>query len=404
VNILTINKFFWRKGGSEAVFFNEMDLLRQYGHQVVPFSMKNQNNIESPYEKYFIEEVDYGRPGVVNKLRNASKALYSFDARSKMTQLLTNHSFDIAHFHIFQHQISPSVFGPLTRKGVPLVLTLHDLKPICPNYKMYVGGQVCESCKGRKFYQAALKRCNKGSILNSAVNMLEMYLHYSLGYYQNVHQFVAVSRFYKKKMIDFGFPEEQVTYIPNMIELDASFLSKDDAGYALYFGRLSEEKDVDTLIMAMKMVPDLKLIIAGTGPDEPLLKALAMKYEVNNVDFVGFQSGDDLKQLISQASFTVLPSKWYENCPMSVLESYAFGKPVIGARIGGIPELIEDNVDGFHFSPENKEALAERLNQMVSIGKIGRQEMGMIGYEKVKRDHSPEQHYHEIMKVYQSYT
>jgi glycosyltransferase involved in cell wall biosynthesis len=404
VNILTVNKYFWRKGGSEVVFFNEMDLLRKHGHQVIPLSMKNQKNIDTPFEDYFVEEVDYERPGIGNKLINASKVLYSFDARSKMNKLLSDHRFDIAHFHIFQHQISPSVFGPLCREGVPLVLTLHDLKPICPNYKMYVNGGVCESCKNRKFYQAAFKRCNKGSLLNSVVNMLEMYLHYLFGYYQNVHRYIAVSRFYQKKMIDFGFPEEQVVYIPNMIEVDESLLSMEDEGYALYFGRLSEEKDVVTLVMAMKLVPDLKLVIAGTGPDEPLLKELTVEQKINNVEFVGFQSGDNLNRLISQAAFTVLPSKWYENCPMSILESFALRKPVVGARIGGIPELIEKNVDGFHFSPENGQELAEKLSRMVDIGKAGRREMGMNGYEKVKRNHSPEQHYQKIMSVYQSYT
>jgi glycosyltransferase involved in cell wall biosynthesis len=267
-----------------------------------------------------------------------------------------------------------------------------------------MNGHVCESCKGHKFYHAALKRCNKGSILNSVINMLEMYLHYLLGYYQNVNRFIAVSRFYQKKMIDFGFPEEQVVYIPNMIDLDTSHLSKEDDGYALYFGRLSEEKDVVTLIMAMKKIPDLKLVIAGTGPSENLLKELAAKQKINNVEFVGFHSGNSLNRLISQASFTVLPSKWYENCPMSILESFSYGKPTIGARIGGIPELIEDNVDGLHFTPEDEEELSEKLNQMVSIGKMGRREMGINGYEKVKQHHSPEQHYREIMKVYQSCT
>ncbi|MCU7858716.1 MAG: glycosyltransferase family 4 protein [Candidatus Thiodiazotropha sp. (ex Lucinoma kastoroae)] len=402
MNILSVNKYYWRKGGSEAVFFNEMDLLRRKGHQVIPFSMKNMNNIDAQYEKYFIEEVDYSQTDIGSRLGNAAKVLYSFDARSKVKQLLAGHRFDVAHFHIFQHQISPSVFGPLTRHGVPLVLTLHDLKPICPNYKMYVDGDVCEACKDRRFYHSILKRCNKNSLMNSAINTLEMYLHYALGYYQAVNRFIAVSRFYQQKMIDFGFPEEQITYIPNMMELDPSNLSGQDEEYALYFGRLSEEKDVDSLIMAMKMVPDLKLVIAGTGPDEVRLQELAENNAINNVEFVGFQSGDDLHRLIALSSFTVLPSKWYENCPMSILESFAYGKPVVGARIGGIPELIDDGSDGFHFTPENEEELVEKLSLMASLGKEGRREMGMNGYEKVKLNNSPEQHYEELMNVYQS--
>jgi glycosyltransferase involved in cell wall biosynthesis len=404
LNILSVNKYFWRKGGSEAVFFNEMEILQKHGHLVIPFSMKHKSNIDSVYNQYFIDEVDYNVNSLKNKIVNASKVLYSFDARDKIKQLLDKQRFDLAHFHIFQHQISPSVFGPLSKHGVPLVLTLHDLKPICPNYKMYVNGHVCEACRGRRFYNSALNRCNKNSIMNSVVNTLEMYLHYMLGYYQRVSRFIAVSRFYQQKMIDYGFPEEQISYIPNMIELKSSSLSTQDDGYILYFGRLSEEKDLVTLIKAMKLVPDLKLVIAGTGPDELMLQELAQNNAINNVEFVGFRYGEDLKQLIARASFTVIPSKWYENCPMSILESFAYGKPVVGARIGGIPELIDDGVNGLHFTPENEEELANKLNSMASLRRQGRRDMGMNGYEKVKVYHSPEQHYEKLIEVYKSLT
>ncbi|MCU7928906.1 MAG: glycosyltransferase family 4 protein [Candidatus Thiodiazotropha sp. (ex Dulcina madagascariensis)] len=402
MNILSVNKFFWRKGGSEAVFFNEMELLQRYGHRVIPFSMKSQYNLETPFEKYFVEEVNYEATGLLNRLTNASKVIFSFDARSKIHRLLRDHQFDIAHFHIFQHQISPSVFAPITRSGAPLVLTLHDLKPICPNYKMYVNGKVCEACKQGKFYHSVVNRCNKGILLNSVINAVEMYSHYALGYYHDVSRFIAVSRFYQQKMIDFGFSEDQVSYIPNMIEPDSAYPSDDDEGYALYFGRLSEEKDVRSLIGAMSKVPALKLIIAGTGPDEKLLQEQVKRHAIDNVKFVGFQSGDNLRRLIKQASFTVLPSKWYENCPMSILESFAHGKPVLGARIGGIPELIDDGLDGFHFTPEKEDEIAEKLTMMASMSRADRREMGINGYDKIKRNYSPEQHYEELMTVYRT--
>jgi glycosyltransferase involved in cell wall biosynthesis len=402
MNILSINKFYWRKGGSESVFFNEMSLLEKNGHSVIPFSMKHKNNLESPYEKYFAEEVDYNVNKFSNKIENASKILFSFESRSKVKKLLNDYKIDLAHFHIFQHQISPSIFGPLSKRNIPLVLTLHDLKPICPNYKMYVNGNVCEECKGRRFYRSALNRCNKQSLMNSMINTLEMYLHYSIGYYQKVDRYIAVSRFYQNKMIEFGYPKEQVVYIPNMIDLPSVDLSSQDKGYALYFGRLSEEKDVSSLIMAMKQVPELKLVIAGTGPDEKILHNLKEKNQVDNIEFIGFKTGEELLRLISESSFTVIPSKWYENCPMSILESFAFGKPVIGANIGGIPELIDDESDGFHFTPERPDELAEKLKKMVSLGTQGRRDMGNNGYEKVKNNHSPDGHYEKLLSVYKS--
>ncbi|MES9843914.1 MAG: glycosyltransferase family 4 protein [Candidatus Sedimenticola sp. 6PFRAG5] len=402
MRILSVNKFFWRKGGSETVFFDEMSLLTDRGHTVVPFSMKNHQNNESEFSGYFVEEVDYEKGGLVNKLSNASKVIYSLDARNKMNALLKESQFDVAHFHIFQHQISPSVFGPLKRHDIPLVLTLHDLKPICPNYRMYVNGEICEECRGRKFYKCTLKRCNKGSLLNSAVNSIEMYLHYALGYYQGVDQYITVSNFYRNKMIEFGFPEDRVTCIPNMIDLNGYELAEDDDGFALYFGRLSGEKDLDTLLEAARRIPQQRFVIAGTGPDEARYRKFIERHTMENVEFVGYQTGESLRQLIRRSAFTLLPSKWYENCPMSVLESLGYARPVIGARIGGIPELIEDGVDGFHFSPGDAEDLAEKIRLMASLTASQRREMGMAGRERVQKHHAPDRHYDALISVYNS--
>lgn len=148
MNVVLVNKYFWKKGGSESVFFNEKDMLEGAGYSVIPFAMKGDSNEPSEYSDYFVEGVDYSATGFKYKLINASKIVYSFEARKKMQRLLLDFSPDIAHFHIFQHQISPSVFGPLRNKQVPIILTLHDLKPVCPNYKFYVDGHVCEACKG----------------------------------------------------------------------------------------------------------------------------------------------------------------------------------------------------------------------------------------------------------------
>ena len=148
MNILFINKFFWDKGGSEAVYFGEMDLLEKHGHTVIPFSMQDERNHASEYSKYFVSNINYETATKYEKFVSASRIIYSFEAKRKITELLENIKIDVAHFHIFQHQISPSVFGPLKKAGIPIVLTLHDLKPMCPNYQMYTQGHICEKCKG----------------------------------------------------------------------------------------------------------------------------------------------------------------------------------------------------------------------------------------------------------------
>jgi len=399
MKIISVNKFYWNKGGSESVFFGEMELLESNGHEVVPFSMKAENNLESPYSKYFVENVDYSSTGSSGKIKAAMNIIYSFEARSKMKQLLQKFVPDIAHFHIFQHQISPSVFGPLREKKIPLVLTLHDLKPICPIYSMYTNGAVCEACKGRKFYNCFIKKCTKGSRFKSLINTVEMYFHYMMGYYQNVDRYIAVSQFHRNKMLENGFKNEQVVYIPNYIDVDKFHLPYEDKGYGLSFGRLSHEKGLDHLLEAIAITDKVPFYIAGTGPLEDELKLLVDQRNLKNIKFLGFVSGDELLNLISRASFTVISSIVYENCPMSVLESLALETPVIGADIGGIPELINNNVDGYIYKPGNSQELAQKVSKIMEDTEK-RKKMGEAGRKKIVERFDKEQHYNKLHALY----
>lgn len=401
LNIISVNKFYWRKGGSEAVFFGEKDLLEKNGHEVWPFSMESEDNLVTPYSRYFVDEVVYDSPGLTNKISSAAKIIYSFDARKKMKKMLVDMVPDISHFHIFQHQISPSVFGPLKSSGVPIILTLHDLKPLCPNYKMYTNGAVCEQCKGRKFINGFKNRCTKGSAFKSIINVVEMNLHYALGYYQSVDRYIAVSNFYRNKMIEWGFPPGQVDYLPNYIDYKSYDVGEDDGRYVLFFGRLSEEKGIDSLIDAARKLPDVQLKIVGTGPEEDRLRVKVLQENIGNVDFLGFKTGDDLRQLIQRSSFTVTPSVWYENCPMSILESFAYGKAVVGAHIGGIPELIEEGIDGVTFEPGNGFELADRIIALWENPEKARL-AGLAGRLKIEQRFGPDEHYRGLMDIYQS--
>lgn len=399
MKILAINKYYWKKGGSESVYFEESQLLMDNGHTVVPFSMKSPKNIDTPYSKYFVEEVDYNKNGIMNRISSAGKVIFSLDARAKIKSLLSEESFDIAHFHIFQHQISPSVFSPLRKKGIPIILTLHDLKPICPSYKNYVHGHVCEACIKRKFYNCLINKCTKGSILGSLVNTAEMYFHYAMGYYQNVDRYIAVSKFYKNKMIESGFPSRQIAYLPNYINTEEFYQGATNANYILYFGRLSDEKGICTYLDAANINKDIPHVIVGTGPLEQALRKQTVIYGLANVKFLGYKSGDELKKLLAESTCVVVPSEWYENCPMTILEAFASSRPVIGSNIGGIPELIDHETDGFIFEPGNADALSRNI-RWVWNNKSKAREMGMEGYEKVRGRFNPKKHYEGLIDIY----
>jgi glycosyltransferase involved in cell wall biosynthesis len=402
MNILFVNKFYWDKGGSEAVYFGETELLKKYGHTVIPFSMHDEKNKPSEYAKYFVSNITYDNASLFEKIVASSRIIYSFEAKKKIRELLNDTKIDIAHFHIFQHQISPSIFGPLKQAGIPIVLTLHDLKPMCPNYQMYTHGLVCEQCKGHKYYHCFLNSCTKNSRVKSLVNTIEMYFHHFMGYYRNdVDSYIAVSQFFKNKMIEFGFNEDKIVYIPNFVDTEKFRYKQKDENYALFIGRLSSEKGIETLLEACKLTPDIPVIIAGTGPEEYILKESAKDKGLKNISFAGFKTGDDLLKLITDASFTILPSQWYENCPMSILESMAVGTPVIGASIGGINELIRENIDGFTFSPASADELAAKMLALWTDREL-RITMGKQGAEKIRQQNTADTHYLKLLELYQS--
>ena len=399
MNILSVNKFYWRKGGSEAVFFGEKELLENNGHTVWPFSMQSADNLESEFSRYFVDEVDYESPSKIDKLKNASKIIYSFDARKKMDQFLRDYTPDVAQFHIFQHQISVSTFGPLRKRGIPIILTVHDLKPMCGNYKMYADGQVCEACKGGKHINCVKKRCNDGSLGKSLINTVEMYFHQARGYYDWVDQYITVSKFYRDKMIEWGFPESQVTYLPNYIDFEKVPSGTGTGKHVLFLGRLSQEKGVEQILSEARQNSDIPHVIAGTGPAEEGLRQEAARLGVNNVEFVGFQTGEALQQLIMDSRVTLIPSIWYENCPMSVLESFAYGKPVVGSRIGGIPELIDEGVDGATFAVGNTNEFAQAVRTFWDDPAFAA-EAGQAGKAKVEQRFNKQAHYDALMDIY----
>ncbi len=401
MNILSVNKYFWKKGGSESVFFNEMEMLESAGHSVIPFSMKGSKNQPSEFTKYFVNEIDYAKPGFKNKVSSAVKIIYSYDARNKMEHLLSEHPIDIAHFHIFQHQISPSVFGPLKKRNIPIILTLHDLKPICPNYKMFVNGHICEECKGQKFYNCYKNKCTKGSKLGSFVNSVEMYFHYAMKYYQNVDSYIAASRFHLNKMVEFGFDENKITYLPNYIDVSQYQPSDQDDSYILYFGRLSSEKGVSVLLDSAKLLPHICFKVVGSGPQENELLEKCKLERINNVSFLGYKFGIDLKNILSESTCVVLPSKVYENCPMTILESFASGRPVIGSNIGGIPELIEEGEDGLTFTSGNASELAEKI-KCIWDNRSTATVMGMTGRKKIEKKFNTNLHYEGLLSIYNS--
>lgn len=401
MRILAVNKFYHIRGGSDRYFFELARLQEGKGHQVIPFSMHHERNRSTPYAPFFVSRIEFFEDGrALHSLRAALRVLYSWEAGQNICRLVEATKPEIAHLHIICHQISPSILPSLKRYGLPVVQTLHEYKRICPTYSLVAHGRICERCKGHRYYQAVLQRCNRGSLAASLLNCLEMYLHKSLHIYEkNIDLFITPSDFMRRKMIEFGMAGRKIVHIPNFIQASRYQPSYRYGGYFLYVGRLIEIKGLFTLLKAMKRIRGSKLYIVGEGELRPQLERYAIRAGMENIRFLGYRSGEELNSLIRNSMFTVLPSEWYENFPMAIMESLALGKPVIGARIGGIPELIEEGVDGLLFQPGEVEDLTVKINRLLEKKHL-LAEMGKAGRDKIERKYGAEEHYRHMMELY----
>jgi glycosyltransferase involved in cell wall biosynthesis len=403
MKILFVNKYYHPSGGPESVILQSKQKLESLGNSIVLFSMQHPRNLETRYSRYFVCNVDYnGSNTILDKAKMAFNIFYSLEARKKMESLLVEEKPDLAHLHNIYHQISPSILPALKKRKIPVVMTLHDFKLLCPNYTFLRDGQACEECEGKHFYKAVIHRCVKNSYWKSLICSLEMYFHRFLNIYQDsVDIFVALSQFSREKMIQYGIPEKKLLLLPNYIDLPSNGSEKKLGEYILFFGRLSEKNGVFTLMQAMEKLKGIPLLIAGEGELLPALKGYVKEKKLDNITFAGFLPGKKLEQTIQNSMFTVFPAICYHNCPMSVLESFALNKPVIGSNLGSVPELIEDGINGLLFEPKNVEDLAEKISYLYRHPLLA-QKMGISARKKVEEKYSEEEYYKKLLGIYDS--
>jgi glycosyltransferase involved in cell wall biosynthesis len=397
--LLSINNYYYPRGGAEVVFFRHNGMLHDAGFRVVPFAMNHEMNVGGAHRPEFVAELEYGREsdGLAAKIRKGLKSVYSFEARSKLAQLIDRASPDVCHAHNVYHHLSPSILGLVRARGIPLVMTLHDLKIACPAYSMLSHDGVCERCRDGRLYQVVTHRCMKGSLALSALVMLESYLHLLLGsYLRNVDRFLVPSRFYLAKLVEWGFPAERFEYVPNFVAADSFEACYAPGARFVYFGRLSREKGIATLIRAAREAR-VGLDVIGTGPMERELRELAAGEDVR---FLGYLTGAKLNAAVSSARAVVVPSEWYENAPLSVLEGAALGKPLIVARIGGLPELVVDGESGFSFEAGSVAGLAACLRRVADLPDAAVAAAGTAARRRIEDEFSPQRYLERIRAVY----
>ncbi len=311
------------------------------------------------------------------KMVMATKVIYSFEARRKLQRLLKEFFPSIAHLHCIYHHLSPAILPVLSQAGIPTVMTAHDLKIACPAYKMLNNGGICERCRDGSVLNVVRHRCIRGSFAASVVVAVESGLQRKLRMYErHLSKIVVPSRFFLEKFVEWGWSRDKFSYIPNYVDVARFTALYDPGDYFVYFGRLAPEKGVGTLLRAAKEAA-VRVKIVGTGPEEEALRALDARLG-GAAEFLGYRRGAELQEIVGHARAVVTPSEWYENAPMSVLESFALGKPVIGSRIGGIPEMIEVGLNGWLYESGDVAGLAEIMRR---VRDCGAQKLVEIGKE-----------------------
>lgn len=400
MKIVMVNKFHYIKGGSETYYFALKKMLEAEGHQVIDFSMMDEKNFASPYSHYFVDHVDYnGSNGMKTKLRIAVNVIYSFEAKNKFEALVKAEKPDLVHLHIFQHQISPSILDIVKKYNIPAVYTAHDLKMVCLNYKMMHHGHICEDCKDGSYLHCAKNRCVKESFSKSCINVAEGYLHRWRKSYDAIDAIITPSAFYKKKFEEFEVKSERLYHIPNFLDREDpdTNVREDAKQYVLYFGRISEEKGVLTLVRAVRKL-ETPLYIVGTGPLKDSIEKYVKKNKISNVQLLGFKSGQELVDLVANAKAVILPSEWYENGPYSAIEALQVKRPIIGADIGGIPELISDN--GYLFESGNSVQLRKAIRKLCQLSEEEYRELEEHSYQLFRKCYTWTSHYEALQKVY----
>ena len=365
MRILMINKFLYPNGGSETYIFKLGKALEAHGHEVQYFGMEHEGRCVGNRLNAYTSDMEFHGGSKLAKLTYPIKTIYSFEARKKIRAVLDDFKPDVCHLNNFNYQLTPSIilemkkWSKQTGHACRIVYTAHDYQLICPNHQLKnpITHDNCEKCLGGYYGNCVKGKCIHGSITKSMVGMLEAEFWKIRRVYKYIDKIICCSEFLKTKMDTNQIFKEKTVTLHNFVEsVGNKSVNKKD--YILYFGRFSEEKGIDTLVETCKILPDIQFVFAGSGPLEDKINT------VKNIKNVGFQTGEALDTLIREAKFSICPSEVYENCPFSVMESQMYGTPVIGADIGGIPELIDNGKTGVLFESGNVDSLVKTIKEL----------------------------------------
>ncbi|MFA5185813.1 MAG: glycosyltransferase [Patescibacteria group bacterium] len=401
MRILHVNKFFDQRDGVDIYVKSLMQRQTLSGHETHVLATRSPLNVPTTDARLFMARNDFSKSeGLSRDARKAASFLWNREARRAMRQAIAEYKPDVIHLHNIYHHLTTSVLAEIRAARVPCVQTLHDYKLACPNYRMFTEGSVCERCKGGRYLETIKHHCMWPTFSANALGALEMgFSKATQAYERTVRTFICPSRFMAEKMIEWGEPSSKMAVVPNATDIPERAATR-DGGYILNAGRLSAEKGVEFLIRAAARIPTLNLRIAGTGPEENRLRRLAEELNARNIVFLGFVRRAENMELWERAQALVVPSIWYENASIAVLEAMGQGLPVIASRIGGLPEQVADGENGMLIEPRNVEAWEAGLRKFLDLDGNAKGSMAEASRKRAKDLFAWEEHSDKLEKAY----
>ena len=403
MNILMAHWAWYPTGGDWTYIDSINKLYESKGHHIIPFSVKNEKNIPTPYDKYFLNAVDYksfyNKISLKSGITTAINSIYSFEAKRNLKLLLSENKVDIAQFNNITNYHTPSIIPVLKKNKIPIVWRVLDYRLICPNSNFLSKDKVCEACFKTKYYNCILKKCKNNSLLASSLLAIENYTYSLLPFYKNVDLFLFQSEFTRDMFVRFGYDINKTQIVENPyngIENQPVYRGK---GYILYFGRISKEKGLHTLLSVMKLLPEVQLKIVGDGPELEIYKNYAIENSLKNVNFLGPKWGEELDPIIRDSEFVIVPSEWYEPSGYVVLQAFSFGKPVVASNIGGLKDIVVNNENGLLFQSGNKDDLLRTIKflyQDKELIKI----LGLNAKKHVDIKYNTNKYYDKTIKIF----
>ncbi len=404
MRILQANKFFYRRGGAEVVFFDTIKGLRERGHEVSEFSMQHPQNVPSDFSSFFASQMpellatrDFSSYWSIFKRLFCSKEI-----EQKLKALVLAAEPEVAHLHNIYHHLSASTFLTMRRLKIPMVLTVHDVFPLCPNHSFLYKGKLREDLFKNKLYNCTRYRCVDNRFAPSLAGTLEAYYYRYSGIWESIHYYICPSQFMADKLVEYGFPAAKMRVIPNPFPLVAS--APPLGTEIVFLGRLHEEKGIRLFLEAARELRGYSVTVAGEGPDKKWAEQYCQQFGMNYVRFAGNVDGSSWQQVMQRAKVVVVPSIFYENCSLTVLEALSHGRLVVGVKRGGTPELVINGQTGFLAAAENAGDLARVIKQAMSLSTTEATKITAAARELVARNHNEEQYFTKLETVYREAT